>query len=339
MSTCLTPSYRGYLFMGLLACQFGLQPLFTKENISPNADKVPLVLLCEVLKTILACLALLAEGSVQKVWSTWSLKDCLTSGAVPAAVYSVQNVFIQIGYQHTSGLMFNLLNQTKIIFTAVMVYMVVGKKQSIMQMVSLGMVLLVGVLLSLPPSDDSSAASSSSSSSATAKEFNLWYGVVPTLIAAVLSGVASGWSQKVMQGIGRRNAALFSAELSFFSSLFLFGNMMVADSGNVSNVAQRIQILMENNPTLYIHLGTNAIGGIFVGQVIKYAGGLRKSFSVIAGMIITGVAEWFVYDKALSARMYICLPLAVVSMYLYATNPYVEAEATTRRKEAVKKEL
>ena len=143
-----TPSLRGYLFMVLLACQFGLQPLFTKENISPNADKVPLVLLCEVLKTILACLALLAEGSVQKVWSTWSLKDCLTSGAVPAAVYSVQNVFIQIGYQHNSGLMFNLLNQTKIIFTAVMVYMVVGKKQSIMQMLSLGILvcLLVGPL-------------------------------------------------------------------------------------------------------------------------------------------------------------------------------------------------
>ena len=114
--------------------------------------------------------------------------------------------------------------------------------------------------------------------------------------------------------------------------------MMGAESGNVSNVAQRIQDLMENNPTLYIHLGTNAIGGIFVGQVIKYAGGLRKSFSVIAGMIITGVAEWFVYDKALSARMYICLPLAVVSMYLYATNPYVEAEATRSRKEALKKE-
>ena len=59
-----------------------------------------------------------------------------------------------------------------------------------MQMLSLGMVLVVGVLLSLPPSEDSSSSSSSSSSSATAKEFNLWYGVVPTLIAALLSLVA-----------------------------------------------------------------------------------------------------------------------------------------------------
>ena len=39
-------------------------------------------------------------------------------------------------------------------------------------------------------------------------------------------------------------------------------------------------------------LATNAVGGIFVGQVVKYAGGVRKSFSVIAGIVITGVAEW-----------------------------------------------
>ena len=43
---------RGWVFMGLLALQFGLQPLFSKANVSPSADKVPLVLLCELLKLL-----------------------------------------------------------------------------------------------------------------------------------------------------------------------------------------------------------------------------------------------------------------------------------------------
>ena len=312
-------SFRGYFFMLMLALQFGLQPIFTKENVSQDADKVPLVLLCEATKTIFAILALVAEGSVGKVLENWNFTDCISSGAVPAAIYSVQNVFIQIGYQHTSGLMFNLLNQTKIIFTAIMIYLVVGKRQSNMQLISLLMVLFVGVTLSLPPSDENTKND---------KEFNLWNGVIPTLIAALLSGIAAGWSQRVMQGKAKRNAALFSAELSFFSTMFLLGKMFAAESFDTSNVMKRFNILIETNPSIWIHLGTNAVGGIFVGQVIKYAGGLRKSFSVIAGMILTGVAEWYIYNKELSPRMYYCLPIAVASMYIYATNPYTGKEKT-----------
>ena len=315
--------------MLLLACQFGLQPLFTKENVAPDADKVPLVLLCEALKTVLALVALFVEGNAMSVLSKWSLKDCVISGAVPAAIYAVQNVFIQIGYQHTTGLMFNLLNQTKIIFTAICVYLVVGKRQSKMQIVALIMVLVVGVTLSLPPSD---------STQETTKEtgFDLWYGIVPTLVASLLSGIASAWSQRVMQGKARRSASLFSAELSFFSSMFLLMKMFSV-TGNMNDVTERIQTLLDQNPNVWIHLCTNAIGGIFVGQVIKYAGGVRKSFSVIAGIILTGGAEWFMYNTPFSSRMILCLPMAILSMYIYATNPVVE-KRTGRPLQEPKKE-
>ena len=49
---------------------------------------------------------------------------------MPAVVYSIQNVAIQVGYQHTSGMLFNLLNQTKTIFTAVMIYVLIGTRPS-----------------------------------------------------------------------------------------------------------------------------------------------------------------------------------------------------------------
>jgi len=310
--------------MALLACQFGLQPLFTKENVAPDADKVPLVLLCEVLKCVLALCALSLEKNASTTLSTWSLTDSVVSGAVPAAMYAVQNVFIQIGYQHTTGLMFNLLNQTKIIFTAVCVYFVVGKRQSSMQMVALAMVLGVGIVLSLPPSKDSSPSTNNADKvdMIDTTTFDLWYGVLPTLIAAFLSGIASAWSQKVMQGKKRRSASMFSAELSFFSSMFLFGKMLSV-TGNVGDVIARIQTLVAQNPNIWIPLCTNAVGGLFVGQVIKHAGGVRKSFSVMAGIIMTGAAEWFMFSTPLSVRMLFCLPIAIASMYLYATYPYV----------------
>ena len=35
-----------------------------------------------------------------------------------------------------------------------------------------------------------------------------------------------------------------------------------------------------------------------MGQVIKYAGGVSKSFSTIIGIILTGIAEYFLYEQA-----------------------------------------
>ena len=44
------------------------------------------------------------------------------------ARYAFQNIMLQIAYANMDGLTFNLLNQTKILFTAVCLYLVVGNK-------------------------------------------------------------------------------------------------------------------------------------------------------------------------------------------------------------------
>ena len=309
---------RGWVFMGLLALQFGLQPLFSKANVSPEADKVPLVMLCELLKMLVAIILLVTEGGAEGMEAIrkWTLRGSLTAGAIPAAIYAVQNVFIQKGMQHCSGLIFNLLNQTKIIFTAVMVYVFMGRRQSGKQVIALAMVLVVGVVLSLPENFMDLAEATNSENNV---EF--WSGVMPTLAAALLSGVASGWSQRVMQGRARRHAYLFSAELSFFSAVYLLGKMIQGSGGSFDAVFSRINVLISENPNVWIPLVTNAVGGIFVGQVIKYAGGVRKSFAVILGIITTGIAEWCWIGIPLSPKIGICVPIVVVAMYTYATNP------------------
>ena len=201
--------------MALLALQFGLQPLFAKKYISPEADKVSLVLLCELAKIVVAAVLLVTEGGGEgrSAMRSWRLGDSLASGAVPAAIYAVQNVCIQVGYQNLSGLLFNLLNQTKILFTAVMVYAFMGRVQSGPQVASLLLVLCVGVVLSLPEGGVGSifgGADDSDDSDDSGGGGDFWLGIVPTLAASLLSGVASGWSQRVMQGKARRHAYLFS---------------------------------------------------------------------------------------------------------------------------------
>jgi len=210
-------SSRGYVFILLLALQFGMQPLFTKMFVRHDADKVMLVLGCEVLKFAIAIVLLFTENvkKGRESVANFTLSDSLRCGAILASVYAFQNILIQVGYQNMSGLLFNLLNQTKILFTAVMVYAFTGKTQSKAQIVALFMVLVVGIVLTLPKNEDNEEM----------KQVSLWSGVIPTLGAALLSGVGAGWSQRVTRKKSK-SAYLFSAEISFYSSLNLVASVI-----------------------------------------------------------------------------------------------------------------
>lgn len=58
-----------------------------------------------------------------------------------------------------------------------------------------------------------------------------------------------------------------------------------------------------------------------VGQVTKYAGGVVKGFALIAGIIITGLAQWVVEGKPLRPRDAVAVALVSVSIYLHSKYP------------------
>lgn len=77
--------------------------------------------------------------------------------------------------------------------------------------------------------------------------------------------------------------------------------------------------MLASSPRCWIPITTNAAGGIIAGQVIKYVGGVRRTFAVIAGIMLTGVAEWLAFGATLSPRIWACLPVMLLSMYMYST--------------------
>jgi len=231
----------------------------------------------------------------------------------------VQNVAIQVGYQHTSALLFNLLNQTKIIFTAVMVYLFIGTRPMPQQVLALGLVLLAGVVLSLPPSHGDSAVDP--------MIFDFWFGVVPTLAASLLSGIATAWTQRVLTIGAQRNAYLYTLELSTYSSILLMSSLLWSNSGSISTVMTLFRRTFEASPLCWIPVLSNACGGLVAGQVIKHVGGVRRSFAVISGIMLTGILEWLVLGASISPRVWVCIPVVVGSIYLYAT-----ASASTQSK-------
>ena len=66
---------------------------------------------------------------------------------LPAALYSIQNIVTLIAYQNLDPLTFNVLNQTKTLSAALCVYLLMGKVQSHLQIVSLGLLFLASCVI------------------------------------------------------------------------------------------------------------------------------------------------------------------------------------------------
>lgn len=84
------------------------------------------VLTCEIAKVVCALIFMARDGSLKKVYKEWTFLGALTASGLPAAIYALQNSLLQISYKNLDSLTFSMLNQTKIIFTAICTYLILG---------------------------------------------------------------------------------------------------------------------------------------------------------------------------------------------------------------------
>ena len=240
---------------------------------------------------------------------------------VPAILYTIQNTAALTAYQNLDGVTFNVLNQTKTLSAAIFCYFFMGRKQSKVQITALFILFLSALIVEnlIPLSfflgaDDINDEKPIDINLKSSRHFT--HGVLPVLLASLISGIAGAISQKNLQNHGR-NPYLFSSELCVASVLALLSSLMFSPDG------QRIQtngFFDQWTPSTLIPVFTSAIGGIIVGLVTKYAGSVRKGFALIFGMILTGVVQSIVEGVPLSLAKVIGGFLAALSLWMYSSG-------------------
>jgi len=140
------------------------------------------------------------------------------------------------------------------------------------------------------------------------------FGVIPVVIGSILAGVATTVSQKVLQN-DNKNTYLYTAELSAWG---------IIQAGGVFKGWTIFTMI----PVL-----TNTFGGVIIGLVMKYAGGVRKGFSTVTGMFLTAVLSYFLEYRPLSMSTWIAVVLLIVSVCVHTSYPY--QPVTTRKVEVV----
>jgi UDP-sugar transporter A1/2/3 len=185
----LSPAALGY--MSLLALQFGLQPIFTRAFAPKTICRSTIVMMQEVAKLITAAILLHVSGGWNSSLAGWSIKSSSLVAGIPAALYVVQNYCSLVAYQNLTPVTFNVLNQTKTLSAALFCFLIMGRIQSKLQILSL-VVLSVAALvlekvLPLPwkigRTQDATVAEGDD-------QTHFSSGVLPILAASSISGLA-----------------------------------------------------------------------------------------------------------------------------------------------------
>ncbi|XP_022978523.1 CMP-sialic acid transporter 5-like [Cucurbita maxima] len=299
------------LYSILLALQYGAQPLISKRCTRREVIVTSSVLTCEIVKVVCALVIMAKEGSVKKTFSQWTVAGALTASGLPAIIYALQNSLLQIAYKNLDSLTFSMLNQTKILFTAVCTYLLLRQRQSIQQIGALFLLIVAAVLLSI-------GEGSSKGSSDGSYDQILFHGIIPVLVASVLSGMASAlcqWSSQVK----KHSSYLMTVEMSIVGSLFLLISTYKSPDGEAIRQHGFFYgwTLLTMIPVLF-----NALGGILVGLVTSRAGGVRKGFVIVSALLVTALLQFIFEGKPPSVYCIVALPLVVSSISIYQKYPY-----------------
>ena len=346
----------GLVFQVLLGIQYGTQPLLTRAFGAGEAAWVPgIVLLNDMAKVVLCCAALGPAGVAREFWGPGRRPlASMAQSFVPAACICGQNMLILFALRRLDGLTFTIINQTKILLTALFLYVSLGKRQSAVQSVGLVLLLLSAVALNAgsfggggggsgsggglggAPSSSSSSSSSPSSAaagkeeegSAEARERLVGMGAV--LLGNVLSATTATYGEHLTSSSVSRvgvphapakGALVFTTETALWSIALVLATS--AASGELAAAMARPGggVFRGIGALNLLPVMTGAVGGMLVGQVTKHAGSVRKGFSLVGGLMLSAVLQRLFLGRPFSSGMVVALPLAVGGMLLHALFP------------------
>ena len=330
--TSLSPLALWYML--LLAIQFGSQPILTRMFTPKTITRSTVVMMQDVVKVVLSFILMMVTRNAPTVWS---IREWLTVAGIPASLYVVQNYCSLMAYQNLPAVTYNVLNQTKTLSAAVCCYLLLGARQSNVQILSLFVLALAALILEgiLPLQQQQQHQQQSMSSlqelpapalvhAPFLTNTRLTMGILPVLLASFLSGLAGAFSQRSLH-MGR-NAYLFSMELSAASLLVLLISLIVGETPDSKRIRNNG---FWNGWTwqTWIPIVTQASGGIIVGLVTKHAGTVRKGFGLMLGLVLSGVLQAQLSkddsEGGVTRQQIVGGSLAGLSLYLHSNFPVV----------------
>ncbi|XP_026685670.1 UDP-galactose/UDP-N-acetylglucosamine transporter srf-3 [Diaphorina citri] len=273
------------------------------------------VLMAEVVKLVV-CLGLVFadEGfhvgrfiNLVRAHTIQNPLDTLKVG-VPALLYVIQNNLLYISASNLDAATSQVTYQLKILTTAIFAIILLKKKISKIQWISL-VILVVGVAL---------VQLSSVVEKARPADFveNRMLGFAATILACLLSGLAGVYFEMILKGsdvsIWMRNVQLSLLSLPCAAcTCFISDWDKIFQHGFFYNYTWFIVFLVL----------LNASGGLIVAVVVKYADNILKGFATSLAIVLACVFQVYLFAFVITFQFIVGAFFVMCSVFLYSRTP------------------
>lgn len=288
------------------------------------------VFLAEVLK-ILACLAVLWHQEGRKtsvVGRTRRFLDLVRREilgkpretlkmVIPSGLYALQNNLLYVALSNLEAATFQVTYQMKILSTAVFSVLLLGRSLSRGKWFAL-VLLMIGVTLVQSQSMASAAATTNPSTDMAAvvhHQQSPVIGLLAVITSCVSSGFAGCYFEKILK-TSETSMWIRNIQLGISGAFFSMVGMLANDMG-----ALRQGGLLQGYDWLtWVVVGNQALGGLLVAIVVKYADNILKGFATSLSIIVSGVISFYLFDFQPTAPFILGALIVMVSSYLYGID-------------------
>ncbi|KAG2181719.1 hypothetical protein INT44_008534 [Umbelopsis vinacea] len=301
------------------------------------------VFLAEVLK-IIACLAVIwyQKRTFSRFW--WVVrKEILGKPAetlkmlIPSGLYALQNNLLYVALSNLEAATFQVTYQMKILSTAIFSVVLLGRSLHRSKWLAL-VLLMIGVTLvqSQTVSSSSSSATPPVSNEMTGDEDadplmadatltdeqalilaaqNPIVGLIAVITSCISSGFAGCYFEKILK-TSETSMWVRNIQLGISGALFSMVGMLVYDR----QALMQGGMLQGYDALTWVVVANQALGGLLVAIVVKYADNILKGFATSLSIIISGVISFYLFNFQPSLQFIVGAMIVMISSYLYGAD-------------------
>jgi len=230
--------------------------------------------------------------------------------AIPSGIYAIQSNLLFIALSYLNAATYQVTYQLKILTTALFSMFILGTKIDRRQWFSL-LLLALGVAFVTWPSPEDLAKRVEVENQASWWQQSMGFAAV--IMATMTSGFAGVYFENILK-TGTTSVWIRNIQLALFGLLFGLGIVFCFDRKAVMEKG----FFQGYSPIVWTVILLQAMGGLIIATVIKYANNIIKGFATSISILLSSVISYFLlHDFIPSLYFYLGTILVLSATFLY----------------------
>lgn len=254
-------------------------------------------------------------GRIRRLWRDILSPDCWKL-SIPAILYVIQNNLQYVAASNLDVATFQVTYQMKILTTAAFSVLLLRKKLSPTQWLSL-LFLAIGVGVVQIQSGDAKVLAATGVHS-----MNPLKGLMAVIAACFTSGLAGVYFEMVLKN-SQADLWVRNVQLSLFSLLPALAPVIFVQRTEATLAGESLFTVLFRNfgAWAWLTVGIQVFGGLVTALVIKYSDNILKGFATSLSIVISFLASVALFDFQITFTFVLGSAIVLIATWLYNQQP------------------